>query len=35
MNDGWFAALMILLIFGIFIGGALLANCVLLDEICS
>jgi len=35
MSDGWFALLMIILIFGISIGSALLANCLLLNEICS
>ena len=35
MSDGWFAALMIILIFGISMGSALLANCLLLNEICS
>ena len=35
MNDKWFALLMITLIFTLTIGAALLANCVLLDEICK
>ena len=35
MSDGWFAILMIILIFAISIGSALLANCMLLNEICS
>ena len=35
MSDGWFAVLMIVLIFAISIGSALLANCFLLNEICS
>ena len=35
MSDGWFALLMIILIFGISMGSALLANCLLLNEICS
>ena len=35
MSDGWFAILMIVLILGISLGAALVANCVLLNEICS
>ena len=35
MKDGWFAVLMIALIMGLALGSALLANCVLLNEICS
>jgi hypothetical protein len=35
MSDGWFAVLMIVLIFSLSLGSALLANCLLLDEICS
>ena len=35
MKDGWFAVLMIELIMGLALGSALLANCVLLNEICS
>ena len=35
MSDGFFAVLMIVLIFAISIGSALLANCLLLNEICS
>ena len=35
MSDGLFAVLMIVLIFAISIGSALLANCLLLNEICS
>ena len=35
MKDGWFAVLMIALIMGLALGAALLANCVLLNEICS
>ena len=35
MSDGWFAVLMMALILGISLGSALLANCLLLNEICS
>jgi hypothetical protein len=35
MSDGWFAVLMIVLIFALSIGSALIANCLLLNEICS
>jgi len=35
MSDVWFAILMMVLIFGISVGSALLANCLLLNEICS
>jgi len=35
MSDGWFAILMIALIFALSIGSALVANCLLLNEICS
>ncbi len=35
MSDGWFAVLIIALIFSISMGAALLANCMLLNEICS
>jgi len=35
MSDGWFAVLMIILIFVLSMGSALVANCLLLNEICS
>jgi len=35
MNDKWFAVCMIVFIMTLFLGSALLANCILLDEICS
>ena len=35
MSDGWFAVAMIAMILVLFLGSALLANCILLDEICS
>ena len=34
MNDKWFAVCMIVFIMTLFLGSALLANCILLDEIC-
>jgi len=34
-NEMWFAVAMIILIFSITIGSALIANCMLLDEICK
>ena len=34
MNDSWFAVLIIVFILILFLGSALLANCILLDEIC-
>ena len=35
MSDGWVAVLMIAMVFTLFLGSALVANCILLDEICS
>ena len=35
MSDSWFAVLMIAFILTLYLGSALVANCILLDEICS
>ncbi len=35
MSDSWFAVLMVVFILTLFLGSALVANCILLDEICS
>ncbi len=34
MSDNWFAVLMMVLILCLGLGSGLLANCLLLDEIC-